>query len=149
MRFALNFVFGLMFGAGLIVSGMTNPAKILNFLDLAGTWDASLAFVMIGAIAVTAPGYWLVRRRATPLLEPVFADPPRAPIDARLITGAAIFGIGWGVGGLCPGPAITSLALAAPGILVFVPAMLAGIIAASVITDGNLRRRNSHSYIST
>jgi uncharacterized membrane protein YedE/YeeE len=134
MRHALNFIFGLMFGVGLIVSGMTNPAKILNFLDLTGTWDPSLAFVMVGAIAVTAPGYWLVRRRAAPLLEPVFTDPPRAPIDVRLITGAAIFGVGWGLGGLCPGPAITSLALAAPGILVFLPAMLAGVIAASIIT---------------
>jgi uncharacterized membrane protein YedE/YeeE len=134
MSIALNLVFGLIFGVGLIVSGMTNPAKILNFLDLTGTWDPSLAFVMVGAIAVTAPGYWFVHRRAAPLLEPVFSDPPRTPIDARLITGAAIFGVGWGLGGLCPGPAITSLALAAPGILVFVPAMLAGVVSGSIIT---------------
>jgi uncharacterized membrane protein YedE/YeeE len=140
MSIALNLVFGLLFGVGLIVSGMTNPEKILNFLDITGTWDPSLAFVMAGAIAVTAPGYWLVRRRAAPLLEPVFTDPPPAPIDVRLITGAAIFGVGWGLGGLCPGPAITSLPLATPGIMVFVPALLAGVIAGSITSARSFRR---------
>jgi uncharacterized protein len=127
MRLALNLAAGLIFGLGLVISGMADPQKVLNFLDLTGTWDPSLAFVMAGAILVTAPGYALIRRRAAPILEAQFEDPPKSPVDRRLLAGSAIFGLGWGLGGFCPGPALTSLALAAPGTLVFVPAMLAGI----------------------
>ncbi len=127
MRLLLNLLAGLIFGGGLIVSGMANPEKVLNFLDIAGTWDPSLAFVMAGAIAVTASGYWLVLKRGAPLLENRFQVPATRPITPPLIAGSAIFGLGWGLSGFCPGPAITALALAAPGTLAFVPAMLIGI----------------------
>ena len=130
MRMFVNFAAGLIFGLGLVMSGMADPAKVLNFLDLTGTWDPSLAFVMAGAIAVTAIGYAVVLKRPRPILEPAFELPPKSPVDRRLLTGAAIFGTGWGLGGFCPGPALTSLSLAAPGTLVFVPAMLIGIAAA-------------------
>lgn len=140
MQIVINVLLGLLFGVGLILSGMANPEKVLNFLDLAGTWDPSLAFVMAGAIAVTAVGYALVRRRSTPLLEPAFSDPPKSPVDARLVTGSAVFGLGWGLSGFCPGPALTALPLAAPGTLVFVPALLAGIVAGALLV-GHLNRR--------
>ncbi|MGR3464956.1 DUF6691 family protein [Limimaricola sp.] len=119
---------GLIFGFGLIVSGMSDPAKVLNFLDLFGTWDPSLAFVMGGAIAVTAPGFaWLTRRRSRPLFDSAFRLPTRTDLDPRLLTGAAIFGVGWGLGGFCPGPALTALPIAATGTLIFVPFMLGGM----------------------
>jgi len=119
---------GLIFGLGLILSGMADPAKVQNFLDIAGTWDPSLAFVMGGAIAVAAPGFWLVRRRTKPLADAAFHVPPAdAPLDRALVIGSAVFGIGWGLAGFCPGPAIVSLPLAAPGTLAFAAAMVAAI----------------------
>lgn len=119
---------GLIFGIGLIVSGMSNPAKVLNFLDLFGTWDASLAFVMAGAIAVTAPGFALLtRNRSRPFFDTEFRIPDRSDLDTRLLSGAALFGIGWGLGGFCPGPALTALPIAASGTLIFVPFMLIGM----------------------
>ena len=121
---------GLLFGTGLILSGMANPAKVQNFLDLFGSWDPSLAFVMGGAIMMTMPGFWLVQKRATLLFHDVFHILTRADIDARLVVGSATFGIGWGLGGFCPGPALTSLPLAASGTLLFVPAMLVGMMIA-------------------
>jgi uncharacterized membrane protein YedE/YeeE len=121
---------GLLFGTGLILSGMANPAKVQNFLDLFGTWDPSLAFVMGGAIMVTTPGFWLVHKRATPLFHDMFHLPTRTDFDARLIAGAATFGVGWGLGGFCPGPALTSLPFAANSTLWFVPAMLLGMVIA-------------------
>ena len=126
MAFA-GLIAGVIFGLGLVISGMANPAKVLNFLDVAGSWDPSLAFVMGGAIAVTLPGYALLRRRGAPLLAAQFQWPTRDDVDARLLGGAATFGLGWGLSGFCPGPAFTAVALAAPGTLVFVPAMLAGM----------------------
>lgn len=121
---------GLMFGIGLILSGMANPAKVQNFLDLFGTWDPSLAFVMAGAIMVTMPGFWLVQKRKAPLFHDAFQFPTRTDFDARLITGAATFGVGWGLSGFCPGPALTSVPLAASGTLIFVLAMGVGMIVA-------------------
>lgn len=119
---------GLVFGLGLIVSGMSDPAKVLNFLDLFGTWDPSLAFVMGGAIAVTAPGFVLLTSsRETPLFDSKFHFPTKTEIDPKLVSGAAIFGIGWGLGGFCPGPAMTALPIAATGTLIFVPFMLIGM----------------------
>lgn len=127
-------VAGLVFGIGLILSGMVDPAKVQNFLDIAGIWDPSLAFVMAGAIGVAAPGFWLVRRRAAPLADPVFRVPPAdAPIDRALVIGSAIFGIGWGLAGFCPGPALVSLPLAAPGTIAFVAAMVAAIAASALL----------------
>ncbi len=133
MSILLNLAAGLIFGLGLVISGMANPAKVLNFLDVAGNWDPSLAFVMLGAIAVTAMGFRLVLRRPKPLLEQSFQLPGQSSIDGPLVIGSAIFGLGWGLFGFCPGPAITSLGLAATSTLVFVPMMLIGIAAAAVI----------------
>lgn len=127
MRSLVGFLAGLLFGVGLVVSGMANPAKVLNFLDIFGTWDPSLAFVMGGAVLVTFLGFRLVLRRSAPVLTERFDLPGTRLVDARLLTGAVIFGIGWGIGGFCPGPAITALPLMAPGTLVFVPAMLIGV----------------------
>jgi uncharacterized membrane protein YedE/YeeE len=133
MNVLLNLAAGLIFGLGLVISGMANPAKVLNFLDVAGNWDPSLAFVMLGAIAVTATGFRFVLRRPKPLLEQSFHLPGQSSIDRPLVIGSAIFGLGWGLFGFCPGPAITSLGLAATGTLVFVPMMLIGIAAAALI----------------
>jgi uncharacterized membrane protein YedE/YeeE len=119
---------GLVFGIGLIVSGMADPAKVLNFLDVFGTWDPSLAFVMGGAIAVTAPGFAvLFGNRQSPYFGTTFHLPTRKDLDPKLLTGAAIFGIGWGLGGFCPGPALTALPVANTGTLIFVPFMLIGM----------------------
>lgn len=126
---------GLIFGLGLIISGMADPAKVQNFLDVAGHWDPSLAFVMGGAIAIALPGFKLLRGRDAPLFAERFGWPEKVSLDKRLIGGAAIFGIGWGLGGFCPGPALTALPLAASGTLFFVPTMLIGIVLAKVVAN--------------
>jgi uncharacterized membrane protein YedE/YeeE len=118
---------GFIFGLGLLISGMANPAKVQNFLDLAGSFDPSLIFVMAGAVIVTFAGYRLLLKRSRPLLAARFAWPQAKDIDSRLVAGSVLFGIGWGLSGFCPGPAITSLLLAAKGTLIFVPAMLLGV----------------------
>ena len=118
---------GLVFGLGLIISGMADPAKVQNFLDVFGTWDPSLALVMGGAVAVAGPGFWLAGRRIKPLFADVFQWPTARQIDSRLVTGAGTFGVGWGLSGFCPGPAIAAVPLMAPGTLAFIPAMLAGM----------------------
>jgi len=118
---------GLVFGAGLALSDMTNPAKVQNFLDLFGSWDPSLAFVMGAALGVSALGYQIVRRRGSPLLASAFSLPTRSDLDPELLAGAALFGIGWGLGGFCPGPALAGLLQGVTGVYVFVGAMLAGI----------------------
>ncbi len=124
---------GLVFGFGLVISGMTQPAKVLGFLDLLGLrtggWDPTLAFVMAGAIAVAAPGLALAHRRTRPILTPASAWPTRSDIDRPLIAGAVLFGIGWGLVGLCPGPAIANLAAFSPRVVVFVIAMGIGMLA--------------------
>ncbi|SCW80768.1 DUF6691 family protein [Ancylobacter rudongensis] len=135
MSILVNLGLGLLFGFGLIVSGMSNPAKVLNFLDLFGTFDPSLAFVMGGAVVVAFIGFRLVLTREKPLMAPRFQLPTRSDIDARLIVGPALFGIGWGLGGFCPGPAFAALGLAAPGTLAFIPAMLAGMWAARALAE--------------
>ncbi|GAB4214213.1 MAG: YeeE/YedE family protein [Sandaracinaceae bacterium] len=116
---------GTLFGAGLVIGGMTMPSKVRGFLDFTGDWDPTLIFVMGGAVAVHATVWLLVKGRASPLLAERFALPTRRDIDAKLVLGAAIFGLGWGFGGFCPGPAITSLPSAAPSVIAFVVAMLA------------------------
>jgi len=118
---------GLLFGIGLVVSGMTNPAKVLNFLDIAGAWDPSLAFVMGGAIPIGALGFALGKRRAAPLWAPGFSPPAKTSLDARLIGGAVLFGLGWGLAGFCPGPALASLGFGGWKVVLFVAAMLAGM----------------------
>lgn len=123
----LGLLAGLLFGVGLVVSGMSDPAKVLNFLDVFGTWDPSLAFVLGGASTTAFLGYRLVRRRDRPVVFDAFELPTRSDVDARLVGGAALFGVGWGIGGFCPGPAWTALTLAAPGTLAFLPAMLVGM----------------------
>jgi uncharacterized membrane protein YedE/YeeE len=133
MRNILTLISGLLFGTGLVLSGMANPAKVQNFLDLFGTWDPSLAFVMGGAIMVTMPGFWLVQKRATPFFSDMFHMPTRTDFDARLIVGAATFGIGWGLGGFCPGPAVTSVPLGSTGTLIFFATMLLGMVAAKYV----------------
>jgi uncharacterized membrane protein YedE/YeeE len=121
---------GLLFGLGLAVSQMVNPAKVLAFLDVAGAWDPSLALVMAGAVAVTWGGYRLVLDRPGPILAEAFQLPTRSDIDIRLIAGAAIFGLGWGLAGLCPGPAIASIAYLQTESFYFLPAMFAGLFIA-------------------
>ena len=128
MRNITGFIAGLIYGIGLIISGMANPAKVLNFLDILGPWDPSLAFVMGGASVTAFIGYRLVWARGAPLLDAKFDVPENNAIDAPLITGSILFGAGWGLGGFCPGPAWTSLAIGSPGILVFLPLMLVGIV---------------------
>jgi uncharacterized membrane protein YedE/YeeE len=128
MRRAVAFGSGVVFAAGLALSGMTKPAKVLAFLDVAGPWDPSLALVMVGAIAIAAIAFRASARRASPVLDGDFEIPsPRARVDAKLLLGATIFGIGWGLSGLCPGPAVVSLASGQVGAVVFVLAMLAGM----------------------
>jgi uncharacterized membrane protein YedE/YeeE len=123
-----SFVCGLLFGAGLLISGMTDPQKVLGFLDLFGAWDATLAFVMAGAVAVSSAGFVIARRRGQPVLSPQLQWPTRKDIDAPLVIGAALFGLGWGLVGLCPGPALVNLAGLSVPIIVFVIAMGAGMI---------------------
>jgi uncharacterized membrane protein YedE/YeeE len=118
---------GLVFGLGLIVSGMADPAKVLGFLDLAGQWDPSLAFVMAGAIAVGALAFGVANRRAVSLLGAKMRLPSARDIDRRLVLGSVLFGIGWGVAGFCPGPALVSLGMGEVKALVFVVAMMAGM----------------------
>ena len=128
MRSALlPFLSGVTFALGLGISGMTRPAKVIGFLDFLGAWDASLAFVMLGAVAVYFVAYRLSQSMRAPVLAPEFSIPKRTDLDSRLFVGAALFGAGWGVGGFCPGPAITSLASGAPPVTVVVAAMAAGI----------------------
>jgi len=119
---------GLLFGVGLGVSGMTRPEKVAGFLDVTGRWDASLAFVMAGAIAVHTLLYRLVRRRPSPIFDEKFHVPTRRDLDGKLLFGAALFGVGWGLGGFCPGPALVSAAAGQGSALLFVAAMLAGMV---------------------
>ena len=136
MRAILASLFcGMLFGAGLAVSGMINPAKVLNFLDFAGTWDPTLALVMGGALIVTIPGYLLVRRLGEPLLGGTFHLPTRRDIDPRLIGGAILFGLGWGLAGFCPGPAFAALSTGHAMVVVFVVAMAVGMVAFHVLAE--------------
>ena len=128
-RTLVAFLSGLLFGLGLVVSRMIDPAKVLAFLDLAGRWDASLAFVMAGAVLVAGAGFRLARGRAAPFLDDRFRNPERHAIDRPLVVGALLFGVGWGLAGFCPGPALTALSLGRIEPLVFVSAMLAGMAA--------------------
>lgn len=127
MRILIALITGLVFGIGLIVSGMTNPAKVLGFLDLAGRWDPSLALVMAGAILVALPAFRVAARRRQSLLGEPMQLPTATRIDRRLVLGSLAFGAGWGLAGFCPGPALASLATGAVQPLIFCAAMLAGM----------------------
>ncbi len=129
-RLVPAFLIGLVFGLGIVISGMANPSKVVNFFDFAGTWDPSLAFVMGGALIVTFFGYRLVLARARPLIAAQFQVPTNRTIDARLVGGAALFGIGWGMAGFCPGGALPVIGTAHTDVLLFVVALVAGIFAA-------------------
>lgn len=133
MRFVLTFGIGLIFGFGIILGGMANPAKVLNFFDIAGTWDPSLAFVMGGALGVTALGYRFVLRLPAPRLADVFQLPALQQVDRRLIAGSAAFGIGWGIAGFCPGGALPAVGTLHPAVLTFTGAMIAGILLAKLV----------------
>ena len=127
MAIVIALVAGLLFGAGLIVSGMANPAKVLGFLDLFGQWDPSLAFVMAGAIAVGVIAFFVARRRGRSWLGTPIQLPSATGVTARLVLGSAVFGIGWGLAGFCPGPAFVALGAGVPKAVGFVAAMLAGM----------------------
>lgn len=138
MQAFIALVSGLLFGLGLAISGMANPAKVLAFLDVAGSWDPTLALVMLGALAVTMPASHFVLKRRQPWLALAFALPTRTDLDARLLFGAALFGIGWGLAGLCPGPAVIALVTGHASVYAFVAAMLVGF----VVHDGIARVGN-------
>ena len=140
MRFSIIYAIGLIFGMGIIFGGMANPAKVLNFFDIAGTWDPSLAFVMGGALGVTALGYRFVLRRPSPRLAEAFHIPALMRIDRTLIAGSAAFGVGWGLAGFCPGGALPAIGTLDASVLIFTGAMIVGIIGAKLakgrIPDG-------------
>ncbi|MDH3580034.1 MAG: YeeE/YedE family protein [Hyphomicrobiales bacterium] len=127
MNVAAAFLSGLLLGSGLVISGMANPAIVLGFLDIIGDWNPALLFVMAGALAVALPGYRIIKGH-----KPLFADeqlvPTRRDIDTPLVAGAVIFGIGWGLAGICPGPAVTMLGIDPKSALIFLGAMTAGIV---------------------
>ena len=133
-------VVGLIFGAGLALSEMINPARVLAFLDVAGNWDPTLAFVLGGALIPSAMGYWLSRRMKRPLFDQQFRIPQNRTVEPKLLAGAAIFGIGWGLAGFCPGPAIAALGFGLWQPWLFVLAMVAGMLAHRVVQDSQQTR---------
>ena len=139
-RLVVALLAGLLFGSGLALSGMLDPARVLGFLDLAsGRWDPSLLFVLGGALLVALPAVQLQRRLARPLLDRTFHLPPTVPVDRRLLLGAALFGLGWGLAGLCPGPALAGLGLGIAKVYGFAAAMVVGM----VLHDRGLARRET------
>jgi uncharacterized membrane protein YedE/YeeE len=124
------FISGVLFGAGVTISGMVNPMKVLNFLDVFGAWDATLILVMGAGLLVTLIGYQIIFKREAPLFVPSFRLPMSQDIDAKLLGGAALFGVGWGLSGFCPGPAVASLVFGRTESITFVIAMAAGMILA-------------------
>jgi uncharacterized membrane protein YedE/YeeE len=138
----IGFICGLLFGCGLVISGMVDPAKVIGFLDVTGSWDPSLAFVMVGALSIFAPVYWLViRRRSAPLFANAFSLPTRRDIDGPLVVGAALFGMGWGLVGFCPGPALVALASGQLSIFAFVASMIT-----TGVFVGWLQRRRASAF---
>lgn len=133
MRLFAAYLAGLLFGLGIAISGMMNPAKVLNFLDIFGMWDPSLAFVMGGALVTTFIGYRLVLRRTAPMFESSFALPRRHHIDRPLLAGSAIFGVGWAIAGFCPGGALPALGTGRWEVVVFMGALIVGVLIAKGI----------------
>lgn len=147
MRLLAAYITGLIFGLGISLSGMANPAKVVNFFDLAGAWDPSLAFVMGGAVLTTFLGYQRVLKRARPVLESRFRLPGKTSIDMPLASGAVIFGIGWGLAGFCPGGALPVLATGRFEVLLFTAALIAGIVLTRLVT-ASLQKQGPASPLS-
>lgn len=145
MRLIATYLIGLVFGVGIALSGMANPAKVLNFFDIAGTWDPSLAFVMGGALIVTFVGYKLVLGRTTPVLDDSFHLPTNNALDARLLGGSAVFGIGWGIAGFCPGGALPALGTGRWEVFAFTAAVIVGIFAAKALQSLGARATRATS----
>lgn len=141
MKHLITYLTGLVFGVGISMSGMANPAKVLNFFDVAGAWDPSLMFVMGGAVVVTFIGYRLVfKRYDSPAFEPNFNVPSSRIIDAKLVGGSLVFGVGWGIAGFCPGGALPALGAGKPDVWIFTAALLAGIFTAKFLMKQMARR---------
>ena len=142
LRIVTTYLIGLVFGLGIMISGMANPAKVLNFFDVAGTWDASLIFVMGGALVVTFIGYRLIfgKGPAKPVMADTFHVPQNRVIDTRLLGGSAIFGVGWGIAGFCPGGALPAVGTLKPEVLIFTAALIAGIFLAKALQNLSARR---------
>lgn len=134
LKTAAGYVAGLLFGMGLAISGMTDPARVLGFLDVAGVWDPTLMFVLGGAVITTFIGYRMVLKRSAPLLGGVFQLPSKQELDVRLLGGAALFGIGWGLSGYCPGPALASISSLSLPLLAMLVTMVLGWFAARQLT---------------
>ncbi|MDH2431487.1 YeeE/YedE family protein [Pokkaliibacter sp. MBI-7] len=145
MKNLSSFISGLVFGIGLLLAGMANPAKVLGFLDLAGVWDPSLALVMGGAIAVGLIAFTLAKRRSYSLLQVRMQLPNSRVIDQPLVVGALLFGIGWGIAGVCPGPAIVAMGAGVPQALIFVAAMMTGMLAFELRKSHIQRKRATHA----
>lgn len=142
MRTLVSLVAGIVFGIGLTVSDMVNPARVLNFFDVAGTWDPTLAFVMGGALLTAVVGFRLALARKAPVADSQFHLPQATAIDSRLLAGSALFGVGWGIGGFCPGPALAALVALEPKVYLFVGAMLAGMLAARMLRTAPARNES-------
>jgi uncharacterized protein len=149
MSLLVQFLIGLLFGSGLVIAGMSDPAKVLNFLDLAsiptGSWDPSLAFVMGGGVIVTFIGYKYVLKQQRPIFDTTFHLPKAIKIDLPIVIGPAIFGIGWGLAGFCPGPAFTALGTGSTNAIIFVVAMLAGMVGARLLALKAISHYAAHS----
>lgn len=142
MKYFCTVFCGALFGLGLAISQMTSPQKVIGFLDVAGNWDPSLLLVLGGAVVVTAIAFRFVPRLKRPVFERSFEESPRGPVDRRLIAGAAIFGVGWGLAGYCPGPGIVSLARLAPDAFIFVGAFLVGSWACRLVSTERTTRQS-------
>ena len=140
MKLVTTYLIGLVFGVGIAISGMANPAKVLNFFDIAGTWDPSLMLVMGGALVTTFIGYKLVFGRTAPVFEDRFGVPTSRTLDARLVGGSAVFGIGWGIAGFCPGGALPALGTGRWEVFAFTAALVAGIVIAKFFQSSTGRR---------
>ncbi len=145
MRLIILFLIGLVFGVGISIGGMANPAKVVNFFDFAGTWDPSLIFVMAGAVVVTFIGYRFVLKRPAPTMDVKFYLPTRRDIDLPLIAGSAVFGVGWGIAGFCPGGALPALGTGRSEVFIFVGALLAGIFAAKFLQSALAKRASAQA----
>lgn len=145
MKWIATYLIGVIFGVGISISGMANPAKVLNFFDIAGTWDPSLIFVMGGALVTTFIGYRIVFGRETPLFAGGFSLPTKRDVDARLVVGSAVFGIGWGIAGFCPGGALPALGTGRWEVFAFTAALISGIVLARHLQSRSTARAEARA----